>query len=126
MMNRTTFGVILALCLSILPQLSFSQCSVYIPNAFSPDGSGDPDNETFRPYLPGDCTVSNYDLKIFDRWGALVFQSTNPEESWDGALNGQKLAANVYVYILRYRTGEGQEEAPPQVLTGSVALIRSR
>lgn len=110
-------------------QVSFSgplcECGVYIPNAFSPDGAGDPDNEIFRPYFPADCTLSEYDLKVFDRWGQLVFQSANPDESWDGTVKGQKLSASVYVYILKIKTSE-EAEAKPQVFTGDVSLIRNR
>lgn len=98
-------------------------CSVYVPNVFSPDGEGDPDNETFRPFLPSDCTFTDYNLRIFDRWGKLVYESSNPEEAWDGAFNGRPLTANVYVYVIRIHFSDA-EEAKPEIITGDVALIR--
>ena len=98
-------------------------CSLYIPNVFSPDGDGDPDNETFRPFLPSDCTFTDYTLRIFDRWGKLVYESSNPDEAWDGTFNGQPLTANVYVYVIRIHFSDG-EETKPETITGDVALIR--
>lgn len=81
-----------------------------IPNAFSPNGDGI--NDYFKIYMaertvcPGDFTI-----KIFDRWGKLMFLSHDPLFMWDG--NGAGPGAYVY-YIKR---GEQQ-------LTGFIALVK--
>ena len=75
-------------------------CNVFVPNAFSPDGDGV--NETWQPLTP--CQLSDYQLLVFNRWGGLVFQSANPEETWDGFLNGESQPGGTYVFQLRYRT----------------------
>ena len=121
-------SIVFALLLGAL-SLSFANtpcaCSVYVPNVFSPDGDGNPDNETFRPLLPSNCTFTDYTLRIYDRWGKLVYESSNPEESWDGTFNGQPLTANVYVYVLKVNFSESPE-GKPEMITGDVALIRKR
>ena len=55
-------------------------CSVFAPSAFTPDG--DLVNDAWRPKL--DCVPQEYDLKVFNRWGALIWQTNNVEEYWTG------------------------------------------
>ena len=52
--------------------------SVYIPNAFTPDGDGL--NDIFIPVGKG---ITEYTLQIFDRWGELIFQSSYFNKGWD-------------------------------------------
>ncbi|TAK34483.1 MAG: gliding motility-associated C-terminal domain-containing protein, partial [Saprospiraceae bacterium] len=59
---------------------------LYIPNAFSPNADGI--NDEFQAYPA--CEIYNFRMKIFNRWGGLVFQSDDPETGWDG--NGNPLA----------------------------------
>ncbi len=125
-MNKRIHLIIVALFLGGLfysftsPQC---QCKVYVPNAFSPDGRGEPENDAFRPILPTDCQYTEFEFQVFDRWGKLVFKSNLPEEGWDGTFNGQLLAANVYVYVIRLQYADAPE-GKPEILTGDVALIR--
>ncbi len=75
--------------------------SLYMPNAFSPNGDGQ--NETFGPVgIYQD--MKDYDLKIYDRWGALLFESTNPDIGWDGKAqnSNDNLPAGVYLYELKF------------------------
>jgi gliding motility-associated-like protein len=69
-----------------------------LPNVFTPNGDGS--NEFFTPFLPVRF-VDRIDIKIFDRWGALVYQTTDPEIRWDGnhQNSGKKLAEGVYYYV---------------------------
>ena len=69
---------------------------VYIPNAFSPNGDGW--NETFNTVSP--CAYDNYNLKIFSRWGALLFETYDaaPEAGWDGTFNGITAPGTDYWY----------------------------
>lgn len=73
--------------------------TIFIPNAFSPNDDGL--NDVFKPKGIG---VEDYELKIFNRWGKLVFESNNIEVGWDGYVgNGGKTKApqDVYVYIIK-------------------------
>src|SRR4030095_2871409 len=68
---------------------------VFIPNAFTPDGSGT--NDFFKIYGVG---ITSYELTIFDRWGKMVHYARNMEEAWDGTddTNGQLVPQGLYVY----------------------------
>ena len=74
--------------------------AVYIPNAFRP--SSIQNNERFR--ISPNSSFDRLTLKIFDRWGSLVFQEDTQEFSsdqsgWDGLVNGDLASSGVYVYI---------------------------
>ncbi|NJL76503.1 MAG: T9SS type B sorting domain-containing protein, partial [Saprospiraceae bacterium] len=60
-------------------------CEMYVPNAFSPNL--DNQNDVFLPFPS--CVMNNYLLQIFDRWGTLVFASTDPSIGWDGIVQNQ-------------------------------------
>ena len=60
----------------------------YIPNTFTPDDNGT--NETFAPvFMPG-FTPKDYTFTIFDRWGNLVFNTTDIYSDWDAFYNGER------------------------------------
>ena len=69
--------------------------NVFIPNAFTPNG--DNINDTFLPVTRG---VVLYDLMIFDRYGHVVFTSSNALQGWDGTYNGQPAKQDTYTYKL--------------------------
>jgi gliding motility-associated-like protein len=70
---------------------------LFIPTAFSPNT--DALNSSFRIKINPAC-VKEMDLKVFDRWGELVFETTDPSGSWDGKFKGKDLDPAVYVYVL--------------------------
>jgi gliding motility-associated-like protein len=73
-------------------------CPFYeLPNVFTPNNDGD--NDLFHPCLPYRY-IASVDFKVYNRWGGLVFQTTDPEINWDGRdmNNGQLLAEDVYYY----------------------------
>jgi gliding motility-associated-like protein len=84
----------------------FEDCSafLYFPSCFSPNGDGI--NDVYRPSA---LNIDSYDLKIFDKWGRLVFWSLDADEPWVGdSLEGEYYVPNgVYNYFLVCRTGKG-------------------
>jgi gliding motility-associated-like protein len=68
-----------------------------LPTAFSPNA--DENNDVL--FLRGSC-VKEVSLKIYDRWGELVFFTDNTAVGWDGNYRGGQAAAGVYVYVLDY------------------------
>lgn len=98
---------------------------IYIPNAFSPDGDGLNDRFTF--YSDGGSGERIVQLFLFDRWGALVFQTgdidLNVESlGWDGNLGGRRLPQGVYAYYGTVRFGNGVIKA----YKGDVTLLRKQ
>lgn len=97
-------------CVLIEPQ-------IYIPNAFYPEGI----NSIFIPVLRT-YDLQSYKFTVINRWGQVVFQSTNPLEGWNGRiLNvGAEAENTTYVYILEVKNGVGE-----QIMTrGHVTLLR--
>ncbi|MCU0423872.1 MAG: gliding motility-associated C-terminal domain-containing protein [Bacteroidia bacterium] len=79
--------------------------------------NGDKLNDVFKV---GGVFVESFILKIFDRWGNKVFETTNMEEGWDGTINGKPGAPDVYVYIAEGRGRMNQIK----VIEGNVTLLR--
>ena len=73
------------------------QFAIYIPNAFTPNGDGI--NDGFIAFGVG---YSDYDMRIVDRWGKLIFHSTSKTQPWDGTFFGNENPCqnDVYVYII--------------------------
>jgi gliding motility-associated-like protein len=77
--------------------------NIYLPNTFTPNNDGL--NDTFGPLGYG---IKSMSFKIFDRWGNLLFETTNPKEQWDGTYNGKTLQSGTYVYLIEASGHEGQ------------------
>ncbi len=92
------------------------ECLVY-PNVFFPRGQEDL-NKTFGPTLECGDIITEYELKVYNRWGNLVFQSTNVDVEWNGMHNGNPAPSGVYVYFARYNVGIGE-----QIVKGDVTLL---
>jgi gliding motility-associated-like protein len=60
-------------------------------------------------------------IEIWNRWGQLVFSSTDPTKGWDGNYQGTSVQTGVYAYVVNYQTTSDQEE---KVIKGNVTLIR--
>jgi len=92
-----------------------SDFTAYIPNAFTPNGDGL--NDTFYPVMRG---VKKFELQIFDRWGELIFKSTEANLVWDGSFKGQECKQDIYNYKLVLLNVRGEEK----FYTGSITLYR--
>lgn len=72
-----------------------SDCKVFVPNAFTPNGDGR--NDLFQ--LRANCELLDFRLQIFDRWGQKIFETIDIDVSWDG-LDVDKTAT--FTYNLQY------------------------
>lgn len=91
---------------------------IYVPNAFTPNADGL--NEIFQPKGFG---IVKYNLKIFDRWGELIFETSTFEEGWDGKYHGRgdKIVQNgVYTWLIECTSVFGKAHE----LKGHVTLIK--
>lgn len=82
LVSTNTNGCTDTLCKTIIV---LEDLIIYVPNSFTPDA--DNLNDVFIPYISGD-REDTYNLKIFNRWGSIVFESSNKNEGWDGNCNG--------------------------------------
>ena len=91
-----------------------------MPNTFSPNGDGS--NDIFYPRGKGLDRVKS--LRIFNRWGEVVFEKTdfpinNAAFGWDGSFKGRKPQADVYIYQVEVFCDNGDIIK----FDGNVALI---
>jgi gliding motility-associated-like protein len=102
-------------------------CPVYeLPNVFTPNGDGQ--NDLYTPFLPYRF-VNRIEMKIYNRWGNLVFETTDPMINWDGRdLSGNELNEGVYFYSGHYYeervSGEVKKVLPPKEGGGFIHLYR--
>ncbi len=89
---------------------------VWAPNAFAPGGL--PENKIFRVFTSG--LLSTIELRIFDRWGELLFSTTDPNGFWDGTFKGVNVNSGVYVYYYKVVFQDGTEVKQ----SGDVTLLR--
>lgn len=91
---------------------------VYAPNAFTPNGDGI--NDEWRPLWSTDPGAT-IQWSVFDRWGHVLFSSTNADDAWDGTDAGTPVANGSYVWL-----GHAHDPAMAEVrgLTGHVVLLR--
>jgi gliding motility-associated-like protein len=80
-----------------------------IPNAFSPNlsgpGNANGENDVFLPLMRG---VQEFQMLVFNRWGELLYETTNPAEGWDGYYQGRLCPQDVYVYKIIAKFSDGQ------------------
>ncbi len=101
---------------TIIGQNCGDPCQVYVPNAFSPNDDGV--NDHFKPL--SNCVPESFELKLFDRWGGLVFETGNFDQSWDGKLKGQPLPSGVFTWYIKYSfTGQDIETK-----AGDLVIVR--
>jgi gliding motility-associated-like protein len=102
--------------LDIVPRIK-----LYLPNVFSPAKAISDGNDRFgvQGVILG---TTLFDLKVWSRWGELVFQSNDPYEGWDGRRKGNKkiLPSGVYSYTLVVQDTRGE----PTIMEGTVTLVR--
>jgi gliding motility-associated-like protein len=89
---------------------------IFVPNAFTPNGDGH--NDVIRPILVGIRQLNFF--RIYNRWGQLVFQTSESEKGWDGKIGGQVQASNNYVYFVQAIDYTGRTITRK----GSIALIQ--
>ena len=89
--------------------------TLYIPNAFTPNGDGI--NDTWS--IPAFGGYPNFDLFVYNRYGQIVFHSSNTNSPWDGKYKGQNQPGGTYVYFIDLKTGNNSDK-----ITGTVLLFR--
>lgn len=92
--------------------------NINMPNAFTPNNDGI--NDLFRPvnYFPD--VTADYLLIVYNRWGQKIFESSDPGEGWDGTFRNVMSPQGVYIYYVRYFSGESLNFEKK----GTVTLIR--
>ncbi|HEX6332593.1 MAG TPA: gliding motility-associated C-terminal domain-containing protein, partial [Flavisolibacter sp.] len=93
-----------------------SPCNLLLPTAFTPNGDGL--NDHFGPVTHR--FMMTFDMKVFNRWGQLVFETPDPSRRWDGTFRGKHASMGVYAWVVSYTDAAGRQ----RVARGTVVLIR--
>ncbi len=97
-----------------------NQCEprVNVPEAFTPNNDGVNDVlQVFTAY------VTDYEFRIYNRWGEVIFATNNPEQKWDGTYKGTTYPSMLYPYTVTF-VSESFPERGRATKRGSVLLIR--
>lgn len=96
----------------------FKECDfpIYIPSAFSPNNDGK--NDVFK--IPSVNRNKLTALKVFNRWGQVIFHTTDAGKGWDGSINHMPQANGVYIYFVEMNGLSGKK----LTAKGTVLLVR--
>ena len=88
---------------------------LYMPSAFTPNKDGK--NDVFR--IPPGASISLGEFSVFDRWGNVVFKTTDITKGWNGTYQGEDLDTGAYVYLIK-----GVIQDKEVIVKGTVTLLR--
>lgn len=88
---------------------------LHVPNAFTPNGDGLNDTWATVPVF-----VKEYNMKLYDRWGQLIFQTTNKHESFKDIFMNDPATCDVFVYLVTYTGWDGSAHT----LKGNVTIVK--
>jgi gliding motility-associated-like protein len=101
---------------TILVNIKDCMVGLKVPNAFTPNH--DATNDVFRALLFGN--VKSFELTVYNRWGQIVFYTTDRYKGWDGTIGGKEQDPGVFIWMCKYEL-EGDQQ---KVERGTVTLIR--
>jgi gliding motility-associated-like protein len=93
----------------------YKKADIYVPNAFTPNGDGKND---LLKVIPAGVKLAEF--KIYNRWGSLVFSTSNPQTGWNGYHNGQLQNTGSFVWIATGISVSGERVTRK----GTVVLLR--
>lgn len=91
-------------------------CKPFIPSAFTPNNDGR--NDKMGPVL--NCKATSYEFIIINRFGEVVFRTTDLKERWDGTYKGRPADVGTYYYMMKIKNTSGTDEFQK----GDVVLMR--
>lgn len=96
--------------------LKENDTEVIFPSAFTPNGDGI--NDILLPL--GGLHATSVSIEVWNRWGQMVYSSSDPSQGWDGNYNGAPAHTGVYAYLIKFTTSEGDKKKTK----GNVTLLR--
>ncbi len=90
-------------CLTVPPDECEAHPPFYLSNAFSPNGDGVNDVLEVKGVIS-----SEFEMRIYNGWGEVIFQTDDAAKSWDGKIKGQLVPVGTYAYAVRYLDRSGK------------------
>ena len=104
---------------TLVVEEALCDCPLYAPNAFSPDGNDI--NELWK--VEADCEFLDFQLQVYNRWGEVVFQSTDPSAVWNGdSGSGYYVHNELFHYLITYTLAA--DPFNPQETGGHITVLR--
>jgi gliding motility-associated-like protein len=88
-------------------KVNISESYLAVPNVFTPD-DGNTQNDEFRVAYR---SLKEFHIWVYNRWGKLVYESTDPAKGWDGTINGRPAAEGAYFYVVRAKGTDAEKYA---------------
>lgn len=86
--------------------ISVSESMLLVPNVFTPNGDGA--NDEFRVAYR---SIKEFHCWVYNRWGHLVYEWSDPAKGWDGTIGGKPAAEGAYFYVIRALGTDADENA---------------
>ena len=87
-------------------EVSVSESMLRVPNVFTPNGDGA--NDEFRVVYR---SLKEFHCWVYNRWGHLVYEWSDPAKGWDGTIGGRPAAEGAYFYVIRALGTDADENA---------------
>jgi gliding motility-associated-like protein len=99
----------------------FLECQplLELPNVFTPNNDGINDR-----FYPENQNIEYYEMRIYNRWGRLVYKTQDLDYGWDGKIRNQDAAEGVYFYTIEFQDYNGENAGVRQYSNGTVTLLR--
>lgn len=91
-------------------------CVLEVPNVFTPNDDGV--NDLYQ--IATNCPLEGFELTVINRWGQVVFHSTDSHVNWNGNENGNALASGVYFFSLTHKF----PQLPAHTQKGTLTVVR--
>ena len=91
---------------STVIEITVPESQLLVPNVFTPNGDGS--NDEFRVLYR---SLREYHIWVYNRWGKLVYESTDPSKGWDGMIGGRPAAEGAYYYVIRAMGTDAAQDA---------------
>lgn len=103
---------------SVETVINISESYLHVPNVFTPNGDGH--NDEFRVAYR---SLREFHCWVYNRWGKLVYQWSDPDKGWDGMIGGRPAAEGAYFYVIR---AMGTDAAKNASYVGLKAVYQKR
>lgn len=90
----------------------------FAPNAFTPDGNEF--NNKWKPEISG-IDIYDFELKIYNRWGELIWENHDPSIGWDGLYHGKLVSNDTYIWVATVKNPYNDDK---QTFNGSLVLLK--
>lgn len=108
-----------------LDDIQLKQCDacapdpIYVPDAFTPNNDGV--NDDLAVFLQEAISVN---IRIYNRWGSLIFSSNNLNDKWNGNYAGMPCSSGQYTWVVSFRVADSASTTREYTRTGRVTLLR--